>query len=266
MKKYNVVTGWNRGGTSVLILALKQSGIPIVGFKYPFQFNFDYIDLATKKRTKQRKKQDGGLLLPLEAYIGGNNPNGFWEVPSICLQEGLQKRHKNIGFDGDLIKVPSRVFPSCNPKLVDKVIVILRNPRKVLTSQMKTGRVKKKNRKKYVKVGALGMLYNMLLTFRWIKRNKKHHLLLYYEHLLESPKKVLHNVCKFLGRGESKFGARMIDKKLDRSKPVKSKCKELKTVIEFYNYAPLIWQNYDPKKIKGRIIELEKKGEKITNL
>lgn len=256
MKRYSVLTGFNRGGTSALMSAIRQAGIPIVGFKYPWEFDFE------DKKTKKQVKRDGGLAslssLCLDHVIN-RNPTGFWEISSICLRKGLQKEHEELGENNDIIKVPFNVLPSSDPTLVNKVIVILRHPASILASQYKLKKPKI-DKEIWTKTVSLTLLYNAVLSLKWIKTHRKKKLIVYYEDLIKNPEDVLFDVCWFLEQGNEEAGAKVINKKLNRSIPFKSECEELKEAIKFYKNPTI---KYDTQEIAKRIKKLDKKGEMV---
>jgi len=257
--KYNIVSGWRRGGTSVMMLALNHAGIPIVGFKYPFAFDFDYIDTKEGKVIQRRVKKDGGLMEPLKP-VKDSNPNGFWEVPSICLREGVQKKHSDFGKNGDLIKVPADVLPASNPTMVDKVVLMMRNPRKVIASLSKTQNNRKEIKayyREWVKAMSLGMLHNMVGAFKWLDINKKEYIIVEYENLLENPEDEIEKVCDFLERGDPLWGAKIIEKKLDRSNSINDEIEELKELEKFYRYRN--WKKYNLNNIQKKLEKLSAK-------
>ena len=253
---YNCVVSWNRGGSSALMTALKQSGIPILGFKYPIEYKFDYINQEDNSVIKQQTK-DGGLLEPLHS-VKQVNPTGYWEVPSICIKEGLQKKHYDLGFDGDLVKVPFNMIPISNPDLIDKVVIILRHPASVIKSQYKSKKIKE-SLEVWTKTASLGLLHNAVMSMEWFKKYKKTVLIVKYEDLLKDTFITLNRICIFLERGDPNFGAKVIDQKLNRSKPVKVNCKELDNVIEFYKN-PKDWNKYNLEEIRKQIKKLDKSG------
>jgi len=220
MSKYVVCSGWKRGGTSALMIALRQAGIPILGFKYPIFM-----------RTPQGKIE-AGMMIPLKDE-DKDNPTGFWELPSIAKDIGLQKQHKDLGMDGDLVKIPFDTLFLSDPDFVDKIIIVLREPRKVIASRLK--RESPDNIEVWIKSTATKMLSNAENAMNWIKQNKKQYRIVSYENLFKDPIKELRRIGYFLGRGNYMLGAKVIDEKLDRVKPAKSNCEELKKVEDFYH-------------------------------
>jgi len=253
MKQYNIVSGWNRGGTSCLMALLREAGVPIVGFKYPFEF--ETVEIEDGK-IKGQKKIDTGLYLPYKKETKNINPSGFWEIPSICLGEGLQERHGEIGENGDLIKVPLGVLPSSNPDLVNKVIIILRDPLKVIKSQLKTN--KPKNEEEWIRVASIGLIYNLLVSLKWIGKNKKEGWLLYYEDLLKDPEQELLDIGAFLGRPVYLPATKIINKELDRSEKIRAKYKETKQLVKFYKEKDFNWTHYNLEKMKKEIDKIKK--------
>lgn len=259
MPKYNIVTGFNRGGTSALMLALKQAGIPVVGFKFPLTIIFENPE--TKKTMKRTDL--GTYSSDRKGFSDPNftrhNPTGYWEVVSICLEKGLQKEHQDIGMNGDLIKVPFNVLTSSDPKLIDKALVIFRDPAKTISSQLISADRKGKNR--WIRISSLGMLHNAVSGISYLRNNKIEYHIVFYEDLLECPMVELSNICGFLGRGNPMWGTKGIIKKLDRSKPLKSNSKEFKMIRGFFadlRHHRAI-KDYNLQELRERIKKIDKK-------
>jgi len=249
LTRYNIVTGWRRGATSATMSALRQCGIPIIGYKF---------GLRLKDSVPTDTKVDVGVFkLPERATE--DNPTGYWEMPSVCLGKGLTKSWDKVGVGGELFKVPFDVLTKSNPKMIDKVIVILRNPRSVIRSRINSPTVETDN-KRTIRIAALGLLHNAVLSFRWLKTNKIPHRVVIYENLLKNPEKELGTLCRFLERGDEEYGAKAIQKKLNKSKPIKYNLEELKMVEEFYNSVKEdnSHKYYDLKDLQKRIIKLDK--------
>lgn len=254
MTKYNIVSGWKRGGTSALMLALRQCGIPIMGFKYPISYTIKHKDgtLETEK--------DGGAFFPIktrEAKDKQDNPTGFWEIASLSVGSGLQEKWDGAGMDGDLAKIPFDHLTQTNEEMANKVIVILRNPLKVLDSQMKAGMlIDKENR---IRTSALGMIYIAVQSIYWLAERKKNFYIMFYEDLLKNPKKELKRICEFFNRGDYKWGVRAIQKGLDRSKPLKRDYPELKELNAFYKGIRDEYrcEQYDLNVLRKRIEDLD---------
>lgn len=254
--QYNVVTGWHRSGTSALMTALREAGIPILGFKYPYRFSFDFIYKGEKQKTALR---DGGILEPLDE-VRAVNPTGYWEVPSICLEKGLQKEHLNFDFpNGNLVKVPFGVLPMSDPTLIDKVIVILRDPAKTIASEMKNKNPKDKEA--FIRAASLALIHNAVMSWRWAKKHSKKTYLLTYEDLLDNPQKTLGYLCAFLGRGNPECGVKVVHQHLDRSTPVASNSKQFEVVQCFYDDLPKsLNKPYNLKRLRKDIKALDTGG------
>lgn len=231
------------------MLALKQSGIPIIGFKYPVVF------IATDENKKEIKI-DGGMLIPSKDKEEAN-PMGFWEVSSIALEEGLKNKHKQYGIDGDLIKVPLNALPLSDPEMVDNVIIITRDPRTVIASQIKANNIK--DIKGWIKVSGLGLIHNMIASLVWLKQNKKKYTRVRYEDLIEKPGDVLDKICDVLKRGDYIWGEEIINSKLNRQKPIEDKCAEIDELERFYENIEMHYKEYDLNQLQKRIEKLSKK-------
>ncbi len=220
MTKYNLVSGWKRSGTSALMLALRQCGIPVIGHKYPFGY----------KTLEGKEDLTVGSYFPIENKTLNDNPTGYWEVPDLANYNGVNKKWDKVGLDGDLIKVPFDVLNKSDVEMIDKVIIIIRDPRKVFTSQMKAGMLKKER----IPVSALQTLFIAVSSIYWLTEKKIPFYIMLYEELLKNPLYQLKGCCKFLGRGDPKWGARAITKKLDRSKKLYNRSPEMKKLMNFY--------------------------------
>jgi len=249
-KSYVACSGWNRGGTSALMSVIKEAGIPIVGFKYPYQFKFDYI--KGDQILKQGVKKDGGLLIADEA-VRKRNPSGYWEIASICIGGGLQKEHEDIGEDGNVIKIPLDTLPSSDPEMIDKIVVILRNPLKVLGSMISIHGPEKQE--EMIRVGSLGLIYNLMVSLEWIEKNKIKHIIVHYEDMIRKPIEFVEDICNFIGRGEHLWGAKIVERKLNRSKAIEKRYIEVERLEAFYlEYG---WEK------KMDLIELKKEIDKL---
>jgi len=243
--RYNICLGWRRSGTSMLMLALKEAGVPIVGFKYPSLTKYQ------NEETRKTIAVDGGMMVTSEK-IYDSNPNGYWELASI-VKNGLQKKHENIGRDGNLVKVMMDCFAISDFSLIDKVVIILRNPKKVIASYLKSKDLEQTEEN--IKSVSLAMLYTASSAMKKIEENKKETIIVYYEQLLKDPKTNLLAVCRFLDRKYHKSGEDVIEGRLDRITPISSKGKELKELMSFYGNP---FQEIDIQELYLRIGETDK--------
>jgi len=164
-----IVTGLRRSGTSMMMLALKESGIPIIA-----------KDMADE-----------------------HNPLGYWETQDVT---------RGIFYDmGDkAIKIVADGFYFSDPKYIDKVIVMLRDPRIVLKSQLKVGICRKGDEKRVAFKNAV----DLSRTFEIIKTFKIPHITVEYDEMLRYPKENMLRVCRFLGKGNGE-GWKIVDPKLN---------------------------------------------------
>ncbi|MEA3431449.1 MAG: hypothetical protein U9R01_02045 [candidate division WOR-3 bacterium] len=189
MSRYNICTGLRRSGTSMLMLALRTAGIPIIGYKFStyFPINDNQMGISCEPTPKLRN----------------GNPNGYWEMGTITTETGLKAEHKDIGMDGDVIKIVCDALYRSDPELIDKVVLITRGIKNTIASQMKSKIFTdlevavNKNQKDFDK------------TIDWLKVYKKPYLNISYEELVRNPLN-LKKVTDFLGKGDYKEGSKII--------------------------------------------------------
>lgn len=201
---YNIVSGTGRSGSSAMMLAIRQAGIPITGFKFVV-----YIEGLVYYGNKLNCS-----VCQIDDKMRTTNKNGFWEIPSLAIKDGLTDYYKEIGIKGDVIKIFTSVLPLSNPDLIDKTILMFREPKAVLTSMINAGEFLKES----VSMMSSKLAWHTTNTIKFLKDNKKEFKVVIYEQLLGDPEKVIKSVCEFFGKGNYKLGAEMIDVKLNRSK------------------------------------------------
>lgn len=214
---YNSVVGLRRSGTSLLMLALRQAGIPIIGVKYTYVVEADngQVSIYSVPDNKLREA----------------NPNGFWELGNITIKTGIQPMHKDLGMDGDIAKLVPEALYASEPDMINKVVIIMRNPRKSLQSMLDTNSMKEEELEQEVKNNVIFLKEG----FKWLKDNNKEYITATYENLLENPEEELKKITDFIGRGDYKLGAKVVDKKLNRSKELTRNFKALEELEEIYN-------------------------------
>ena len=195
MNKHLVITGVERSGTSCMMGAIREAGIPIGGFKFPVQskVNDQYVD--------------GGMdEIPDDPRT---KIHPFWEYTSMN-QVGLVREMGGYG-----IKC---LFPlmKSNPDLVDKVIFMLRHPVSVLQSQRRivTGADKFSDEAIF---NEIAVKWSGLIS--WIQANKKEMLVVDYDDLVANPITEMTRVTDFVQRGDPEWGAKYIDENFKHFNP-----------------------------------------------
>lgn len=229
MNKYNVVVGWERGGTSALMLALRQCGIPILGHKYCRKVQ------SVDGYGNHIIIRDLGSFEAIHEEQRMKNPTGFWEIESICTKEGIQKKHADMGMNGDVVKISVEILPLSGPAMINKAIIIIRDPLKVLSSMLNIGMIRTKKQDTGVRMMALAMIYNMVASIKWLTKYKIPYHIVVYENLLKDPNKEMMLICEFLDRGDYRYAKETIITNLDRNEPIKSELEEVKSLIKLYN-------------------------------
>ena len=173
----NIVTGLRRSGTSMIMLMLKNAGLNIAGKKWA---EFD------KWQAEEA------------------NPNGYWETKEST--KGLTEK-----IDGDVVKVMFDCLYKSNPELIDKVLVIMREPKSVLESLFKYNNIIEK------KLFVLNHCLDVIESLDYIQFFEKDYKIVFYEDILNDPDNQTKEICEFIG-GDYKKALGTIDKKLNRCK------------------------------------------------
>jgi hypothetical protein len=206
------------------MLALKEAGLPICGAKFP-------------KETSQ--------------FTKAGNPKGYWECTEITSETGLQMRHKKVGKDKDIIKIIADKLYESDPRLIGKTVVIFRKPKQILASILKANIINRM--RDFICLYA----FDIIDTLGYLTYHKKKFIAVFYEDILKDPEKELKKICKFLGKGDYKKGAKAIEPKLNRSK-------EYAKEIKFVSFLEKIYNLAKESKFK-EIIDLEEEAKKISN-
>jgi len=238
-KQYNIVAGFNRGGTSALMASIRECGIPIVGFAYPHSINVNYARIPEEGEeemeiVKENVHKDGGLLDPMPK-TKDRNPTGYWEIPSICLDRGLRSEHMWLGNDGNVVKVPFNILSMSQFDLVKKAVVIIRDPKKVISSQMVNKEPEEGKEELFSRVIALGIIHNAVLSLRWMEEADIPYIKIFFKDLLEEPVEVMKEVCEHIGRGNPEYATKVIDSSVPSSEPIEYESAELELAKDFYN-------------------------------
>jgi hypothetical protein len=137
-----------------------------------------------------------------------------------------------MGMPGDVIKLTTECLYFSEPQWINKVVFVMRNPRNMLQSQLKAGIFKKEDFSKAVDK----QIRDTARTLDWITSFEKDFITVIYEDFLKNPKKTMKRVCNFLGRGDYKLGAEVVDIKLNRSPQIEMEYDGLKQLEEFYEW------------------------------
>lgn len=213
--------------------ALRQSGVPVIGWKYAM-FERNGKDVIIDCRPSDKVK--------------AQNPNGYWEAGSITVQTGIRKDHKEIGIEGDLIKITAEAFYLSEPEMVDKTIVMTRNPRNTLASMKKGGLFKTEDTEKAI----AKCISDLRRTYDWLKIYRKNFLVVSYEKLLDNPEAEFQRVCNFIGRGDYKTASTFVNKGLNHKQGLAGEwrgLKELEKIDELSKDSPELLYVVNPFQI-----------------
>lgn len=162
------------------------------------------------------------------------NPNGFWEdgrftVKGLRYRASMQNLLKSIRADSlsYFAKIVSQGMGKTDPVYVTKVIFMLRHPRAVAKSQERLSHQKFKTADGTIfdidskVIHTPKMFINVSLTAaRWLLDNPEvPYIIIEYDDLIEQPVETLARVQEFLGEGNFKQAATIVNPKLRRSFP-----------------------------------------------
>ena len=200
--KYFVVSGLARSGTSAMMYALKWCGIPIIGYKFPMEF-----------RRQDGSYAEGGSQHNEIPTSNRRNPDGFWEIPGVT-KFGVTSRTLS-DYNGTVIKCIADTLSHSDSAYLSGVIMMMRNPRKVMTSQL-VNHPDVVNNKTW-KLVAWSFVNNVTLALDWCRRYGILFKLVIYEQFIENPFTVLTDICAFIGKGHPQDGAKVIKKEYNKS-------------------------------------------------
>ena len=248
---FDVVTGTKRSGTSMMMYLLREAGVPIGGFKFP-------IRPETKNSAADQILDRGCDFLSdsrvhQQAELSRHNINGYWEYPSIC-GEGLEAQHRF--YDGTIIKVFSHALPNCHDALVDRVVYMIRNPRKVLQSRIELGELT--DDPHLLRLQALKMRQEQVRAIQWLHHRELQRQtkqasgdtaadhsndnplasfkIVKYEKLLNDPEGVLGTLLHWIGRGDLSWAIKAVDARQDRSKELEFSSPQMESLMNVYEH------------------------------
>lgn len=215
------VIGEPRSGTSVTMLLLKELGVLLAGYKWPWEGKEFDPDIADRDRERIEKNF---------ARIRELNPQGFWEQPGVVMH-GIRELPEE--FDGKALKIISsgaypryedgRVFGT-PPELYSRALLCLRNPRAIAKSQVQLERsVEQAGEDGWgtaqLVVAPVPYIQRTGGFLLWLSRQpdkvKDKFLSIDFDNLIEQPEPQIRRICQHLGIEYRKTD--VIDPKLRRS-------------------------------------------------
>lgn len=224
--RFDIVTGSKRSGTSMMMYILKEAGIPVGGFKFPMRINSENEDTIIDAGREFSAFENDESYATLRSF----NTNGYWEYPSVC-GKGIQHKHKT--YDGSVVKVFNEGLLLSEESLVGKVMFMMRNPKKVLHSSIKIGKLK--NDPVLIDLQAIRMKKLWAETFRWLKG--KDFRIIIYEELLLDPSHSIKEVIEWIGRGDARWGIKAVDTRMDRSDEIDHQSDSIDELYRYYELA-----------------------------
>lgn len=232
-----IVSGTARSGTSLMMsILVKAIGKHrLVGYQFPVEeFYLERLSNETDEMYKYRiytHENDTNFLEDIKKSRQ-MNPIGFWEHPHFSVS-GLNYQNVKIKIIDNIknnsltqiAKIESRGLPNTNPKYIDKVVYMVRDPHQVAKSQENL-----KRRNKFIIEGTNTDIFENLNTnspqmyidtniasAKWLLKNKVPYLIVNYDDLIETPIDSINKIKHFINDGNFKDTHTLIKKKLKRS-------------------------------------------------
>ena len=225
-----VVSGCPRSGTSLMMdcLRIALGDDRILGHKFPQEESVIESKKRREDETDDHYKARMYMIRRMIILSGKEsdmertrdlNPNGFWEcrytVQGIHWHRGIEVK------ETDVCKIVSQGLFRSDPKYVDKVIFMARNPRQVAKSQERLRRIPfvSPEEEEGMKIHTPEMFINVTFqAAKWMKENpEKPILIVDFDNLISHPDETLEKIREFLGGGD--FSGHPINPKLKRSYP-----------------------------------------------
>lgn len=242
-----VISGCPRSGTSMMTLLiiklLSSAGYEIIGDEFPQRRKMEDID--ARRRARKPQENDGQFELrrwlqeqqpakdrPQRAERLSKaekawektvdlNPMGFWECRYTVKGTGWNLGLKEELSGKKIMKIVSQGLTNTPPNFIDKMVYMLRHPRKVATSQ------------EGLKRGALDSLMELDKRFRvhdttmfcqvtqaaaryFVKTGVKP-LIVEYDDFLNDPDTGIARLIQYFGEGEAEPAREVVKEKLRRS-------------------------------------------------
>ncbi|MDP1712203.1 MAG: sulfotransferase domain-containing protein [Candidatus Nanopelagicaceae bacterium] len=237
-----IVCGCPRSGTSLMMTVLGTvfGWERLLGEKFPMEERWKKIQ---KKHPKETDR-DYELRMYVQTKLAPDkekelveakdmNPNGFWECPysvagiSWSMRQADQLRELETD-RGKICKIVSQGLAQSDPRYIDKIVFMLRDPHSVAKSQERLKRSmpfvtedgEEHDVYENMKIHSPQMFINVTIAAaRWLNKHREVPILyVKYDDLVERPMEVLPKLQAFLGEGDFSKAASLIDVKLRRSK------------------------------------------------
>lgn len=225
-----IVSGCPRSGTSMMMdcLRIAFGDDRIIGQKFPQE---DRISVGLEKH-KDETENEFEARKYLRDLISPNvvkdftiskdmNKNGFWECRYSV--RGITWHMDMPDLTGKICKIVSQGLFQSDPKYIDKIVYMLRDPRQVAKSQERLKRMPFLTHEEEVNSGLVIHTPEMFITVsyqacKWLLANPEIPVItVLFDDLIMRPDEVLSKVQDFLQDGD--FSKHQIDPKLKRSYP-----------------------------------------------
>jgi len=273
-----VVSGCPRSGTSLMMDCMRVvfGDNKIIGTKFP-------QETRLKQRPQESDQEYAIRLYGLEkkdlnqkdriSKSKDLNPNGFWEcqytVQGVRYSLAVEASMSTLEENGQkhICKIVSQGLANSDPKYINSIIYMLRNPKSVAKSQenlIRNTTMRDEWGKRFdlfegKKVHTPQMFIRVTTAAaKWIIQNPDIPIIyVNYEDLLADPDSTLIGIGDFLGYGDFEKAVPIIDKKLYRSHP-----EEIEN--ELWEDAFFVYEKFKNKQFT-EIVEYMRDKKRATN-
>lgn len=266
-----VVSGCPRSGTSMMMRIMKAAfgEDRILGDEFPQE--------KREKAIKEREAEWESKATPIQKYLRSKhkepqgrdtersksmNPNGYYEMAFSVQGVFYRPNHEDlleeiltaaVQLQPKICKIVSQGLARSDPRFIDKIVFMARDPRAVAKSQERLGRQNPMDPEsapvrdgKKVLIRSVEMFNKVThQAARWLVRHPDIPVhIVNYDELLDDPIPVLAALEEFLGDGSFFAASEMIDHSLRRSQPEDLNGPEANHAMQLFNFMKLgEWEN-----------------------
>jgi hypothetical protein len=229
-----IVSGVSRSGTSLMMDICRSGGLKIVGDAFPQERKPKTPEEACMQYLSPKRKAN---------IKKDMNPNGFWE--DIYAVQGMfyrwmdaERLDRLINEHNTAVKIVARGIIHTDPKYVDKIILMVRHPKAVATSQERMTRKFPLREMNNETVNGPEFYLNVAIPMcAWLQKYQKPTLVVEYEKLVSEPLEQIKRVAEFVGVPfDIKKARRRINVKLNRSRHKRIVSEHWEKAIDLYKH------------------------------
>lgn len=231
-----IVSGCPRSGTSMMMRIMRDvfGEERILGEERPQERAIPDTTSATEIQQYIADKRKEKQPEDRQKRARDMNPNGYFEMAFSVRGVFYQPQHEDLLNEivaeekPRVCKIVSQGLARSDPRYIDKIIYMARDPRAVAKSQERLGRDNPMDPESAPVKDGEKVLIRSVSMFNQVSIAAAHWLdnhrdipvyIVNYDHLLDDPVPVLDAIQEFLGEGDFSMAQDLIDQSLRRSAP-----------------------------------------------